>query len=726
MIYQLEQRIRKLEELLREREYYTKHTVNAELYRRFRLDMEDEPIYALTTALCIDTIDPYKQGQVRYYTPQFIEPGTSLKACPWAYPISPFGGFDDSGVSWVPPAGSTLVIQFLNGDVNTAFYHGTIWNRTRETKDKRLNAWGISIPEYDEVWEGHRIGYLLGPNDGSQDFMPWNTEMYNGADLDSTQDFDRNPDSQKIITFPYIYGFKTPGKHRWKAVDGDHKCNNRWMRLEMASGGGNWMIFKDDHLHPCGQWAFNGNPPNLVGPPAPPTPFGTIGLSSKLKDEIGLEITTSPQELQQGGDVSNCQINPEKTDCNGQSSNSSIDMKDVLANPFYKRQEEMLPYQPPESLREFQANKCELLQSGIQFQSISGHQFVMDDSVDQPSGVPSFERQFDFGCNDRFTGGTWWTSTTGHSIIIDDAEDDTAVRGDGNGINIITATGNSIKLNDHTLGDGPNASTEAGEHRGIFMESTSKHVLQLCDQGNPQFSPVRKEGGEPVSLATGGYCLLRSGYGLQLLMSDNFNQTNTEQQLIQLLAPQKDNEQRGPHQLIFQEKPEGPGFVFLRAGGVFSLTTYDAYEEVIGTEENAADKMVTVTGKYTIDVKDYYFNHNDFTMFQAEKYIVLWAGRDCPATPKDLAQEASQTAQTNIQIAQQSAQQGTPNQLPFQKDPCLFPVVVGKDPWVCPFTGFIHYGIMPDPNNPSVIKFNALSDRVFASGSDNKEAVENG
>ena len=39
-----------------------------------------------------------------------------------------------------------------------------------------------------------------------------------------------------------------------KMVDGNAKCNRRWKRMELQSGCGNWMIFKDDHLHYGGQW----------------------------------------------------------------------------------------------------------------------------------------------------------------------------------------------------------------------------------------------------------------------------------------------------------------------------------------------------------------------------------------------------------------------------------------------------------------------------------------
>jgi len=294
---------------------------------------------------------------------------------------------------------------------------------------------------------------------------------------------------------------------------------------------------------------------------------------------------------------------------------------------------------------------------------------------------------------------------------------------------------------DHTLGEKENPQ-QAGEKRGIFMKSTSQHVLEFHDNGNKQFSmprqhpPIDEETGEIPDIteakADQAFVLLRSGYGLQLRMDDSFSQENTQQQYIQLLAPQKDNTERGPHQMVFQEQPEGPGLVMLRAGGVYYRSSYDDAIEVVGDENNPnpSNKFVQVTGNYIVDADEYYFNHNDLTIFQAEKYIILFAGRDCPndGNPENTAASANQAAMENIQIAAESNAQGQPNQLPLNKGPCLFPVVVAKSPFVCPFTNFIHYGVMSDPADPTHTKllYNSLSDRVFASASQDQEESGSG
>src|SRR5690606_37925828 len=71
--------------------------------------------------------------------------------------------------------------------------------------------------------------------------------------------------AQRRVTWPHIYGFKTPEKHMLKMVDGNAKCNRRYKRLELMSGTGNWLMFKDDHLRPCGEWSHT-----KMGPPEPP------------------------------------------------------------------------------------------------------------------------------------------------------------------------------------------------------------------------------------------------------------------------------------------------------------------------------------------------------------------------------------------------------------------------------------------------------------------------
>jgi Type VI secretion system/phage-baseplate injector OB domain len=735
MLQQLEQRIRWLEQKLRENRYDTRDSVKTEINHRYRMELQSPSMPHLISALCVSTLDPFKDGQVKWFTPMLIAPSTQVDQLPWAHPISPFPGFDDSGCVWVPPAGSKIAILFENADRRAAYYIGSFWTRSRglqsgstsDPVDNRQNVWGINIPEYECIWEGSRDGYNLGSNCGDQDLPPWNTENYNGQDIDSIVDFSSNPNSQKLLTNPYIMGFKTPEKHYLKMVDGDHLCNHKWRRVELASGRGNILMMKDDHLHPCGEWAFNG--PQMQG--YAPMPCDGSNQTAPLENSChALNPLTGCDEPTDGTD--NCE--------------SLTPNNPPFANPFYKRKEEMRFYSPPSVLQQFQNNTCELPQSGIQLQSISGMQIVMDDSVDQPQGEPRWKLDFDFGCNDIFKGRMLFRTATGHAIEMNDSESETLLRGDGNGIGIVTATGNSIKLNDYTIGspDQPiaggqrrdllnqavNVTVPAGASlptgntisiqtpdaatgcRGITAQSTAGHILQFADGGNPQASPPRKEGGVPVSQANKAYILLRSGYGLQLLMGDDFDQQNTDQQVIQLLAPQKSNTERGPHMLVMQEKPDGPGLVMLRAGGVYYRSSYDDSIEVVGEDTNPSNKFVQVTNNYIVDVESAYFNHNDITIFQAEQYIILFAGRDCPLPPGSATatgQEAGQNAMDNVLAAAQGQ--------PQKKGPCLFPVIVGKEPYVCPLTNYVHFGVLPDPNDPSKILYNSMSDRVFASAS---------
>jgi hypothetical protein len=45
----------------------------------------------------------------------FQKPETQIDQLPWAHAVSSMGGFDDCGLTWVPPAGSKVVILFENG-----------------------------------------------------------------------------------------------------------------------------------------------------------------------------------------------------------------------------------------------------------------------------------------------------------------------------------------------------------------------------------------------------------------------------------------------------------------------------------------------------------------------------------------------------------------------------------------------------------------------------------
>lgn len=680
LIQSLQNRIANLEEALTSIGYDAK----ASKKRRFATKRQASVLHSLTRAMCVETIDPWKENRIRFYHPLLHDPKTKLMSLQFASPVSAMGGFDDCGLNWVPPAGSTVMLLFEGGSRDAPFYIGTTWHRNRGPNGQELMQVYPSR-EYQAVYQGHRKGYLVGKDDESQVLPPWNTESSNGSDIDQIEQFYTDPNQQKRITYPNIYGFKTPEKHMLKMVDGDAKCNRRWKRIEMQSGGGNWMIFKDDHIHYGGQWAH--------------TSCGA-----------------------KGGDVSTCSTNssnsPYFSDIHGNPIEGSGDCGSPIlqgksstpgfppdpptkyydsnkgSNPFFKNKNECRPYKGPGTK---QNNKCDLPQSGIQFLSIAGNTMVFDDSVEEPRGKPEWERSlqdFDYGCTDKYLGRMYIRSAHGHEIALSDVEEKSKLRGKDNYIRLLSSGGNKIELNDHTVGpegDQDCPPRYAGEERGVHIQSTSNHVIKMIDHMNVQCSPIRKAGGIPQAKATKAYIQIKSGSGLEMRFSDDSSQEKTDKQWIQITHPQcvnpstddncnsgSSSECRGPHFLRFQGRPKGqPGIVFLRAGGHSIRQTYDMDIVLVGDKEkNPADKFTYVSKKHIRTVEETDFRYSgDMHILFAEKQILLMAGRDCP--PKEEGKCWG---------------------------PCLYPVVLGRCPWVCPLTGAIHW------------TETAISERVFASG----------
>jgi len=660
--------------------------------RRFPQRRQANIVQNLTRALCVETVDPWKINRVRYFHPLLHDPKSNLFSLPFAKPISAMGGFDDCGLNWVPPAGSTIMILFESGNVDSAFYLGTAWS-----KDRRPGGQDIMdiFPsrEWQRVYQGHRKGYLVGPDDESQVYPPWNTESYNGSDIYDIKKFVFDPNEQKRTTYPNIYGFKTPEKHMLKMVDGNAKCNRRWKRLEIMSGCGNWMIFKDDHLHYGGQWAHPSCPPDPGG--------GNVDVCSIHQDRLPYFSNFHGEPIEKGaGCEPNCE-GKSKTQCSrilGGHTSTPCDPETKYcksqggANPFFKHKNECRPYKGPQTP---QNNKCDLPQSGIQFLSISGHTWVMDDSVEEPKGKPEWERSmqpFDFGCSDLFQGRTYWKSATGHSIMMSDVEKKGLCTGGKPGrpninyIKLLSASGNRIELNDHTI-----PVCRGGEDRGIHMQSTSNHVIKMIDHLVSQCSPCRREGGKPIPNATRAYIQIRSGYGLEMRYNDDFSQQTTQKQWIQILHPQCVSPQsdkacnslpscgyRGPHILRFQGRPKGQaGCIYLRAGGHSVRQTYDFDVVLVGDKEcNPSDKITYVSRKHIRGCEDVDFRYSGKRhVFFAEKRILLLAGRDCPPKPPKKC-----------------------------KGPCVYSVIIARCPVICPLTGIVHW------------TQKSMSERVFASG----------
>ena len=129
-------------------------------------------------------------------------------------------------------------------------------------------------------------------------------------------------------------------------------------------------------------------------------------MSGEKYEETNCESQTSNKKII-GGHPSNLERN------------SQYYKSQIGSNPYFKHQQECRPYRGSSTP---QNNAIDLPQSGIQIHSISGHTFVMDDSVQEPSGNPTWDREFDFGCNNKFVGRTYWKSATGHTIEMSDEE----------------------------------------------------------------------------------------------------------------------------------------------------------------------------------------------------------------------------------------------------------------------------------------------------------------
>jgi hypothetical protein len=686
--------------------------------RRFPSKRQASVLNGITRALCVETIDPWKENRVRFYHPLLHEPDAKLLSLPFANPVSAFGGFDDSGVNWVPPAGSTLMVFFEGGVRDAPFYIGTTWHRDRGPRGRDLTS-VFPSREWDAIYADSRAGnFMHGPDDGSQVLPPWNTESYNAGDIDQIEQFTEDPLEQKRMTYPNIYGFKTPEKHMLKFVDGNAKCNRRWKRVELMSGDGNWMIFKDDHLHYGGQWAHpdcgvSGLDVSICTDNDSKLPYLT-----NLKGRSINNLTNSRSDSNDEGDFQGkpiekgAQCGPQ-CDGGGQAQCSKIIGghtptpcdpqtnwcgRQTGANRFFKQRNECRPYRGPQTN---QNNRCDLPQSGIQFLTLSGHTRVMDDSVEEPRGAPGWKRSnkaFDYGCNDKYLGRVYDKTAHGHTIMMSDVEGQPKVRGDKNYIKLLTATGNRIELNDHTVcpslnGDPSCPPCYAGESRGITMQSTSRHVIRMIDHMNQQCSPVRQEGGVPVAKATQAFIEIESGYGLGMRFNDDNSQEKTQSQWIQITNPQCGRDAtadtacnsppcegggRGPHFLRFQGRPKGtPGVVFLRAGGHSIRQTFDMDIVLVGDKDcNPADKFTYVSKKHVRVTEGSDFRYSgDMHVLFAENRIVLMAGRDCEPGPGKTC--------------------GTP---------CIFPVVIARCPVFCPLTGILHWTEM------------AISERVFASG----------
>jgi len=162
-VFDVDNRLKVMEEQFTEFTYNTLQAVQSILKKNWVSDIQKETMFGLRFGLCIDTKDPQSEGRIRVYVPSHDSKETVIDALPWAPPISALGGFDDSGVLWVPPAGSKVALMYENGDKGAPYYMGTAWTRDRGPQGS--HNWGYGIPEFEQIHDGHRKGHIVEPND---------------------------------------------------------------------------------------------------------------------------------------------------------------------------------------------------------------------------------------------------------------------------------------------------------------------------------------------------------------------------------------------------------------------------------------------------------------------------------------------------------------------------------------------------------------------------------
>lgn len=79
-------------------------------------------------AFVADANDPEGLGRLKLTIPSVLGESTS----DWALPCVPYGGGADFGMLWVPPVGSQVLAEFLEGDPSAPVWVGTFWRRGAE------------------------------------------------------------------------------------------------------------------------------------------------------------------------------------------------------------------------------------------------------------------------------------------------------------------------------------------------------------------------------------------------------------------------------------------------------------------------------------------------------------------------------------------------------------------------------------------------------------------
>ncbi len=105
-------------------------------------------------AFIVDVEDPDLRGRCKLKIPSVL--GEEISD--WALPVVPYGGGEGFGMLAVPPVGSQVVAEFLEGDPSSPMWTGTFWRSASEVPPEHGDADGQPL-KFFKTESGHVLSF---------------------------------------------------------------------------------------------------------------------------------------------------------------------------------------------------------------------------------------------------------------------------------------------------------------------------------------------------------------------------------------------------------------------------------------------------------------------------------------------------------------------------------------------------------------------------------------
>jgi hypothetical protein len=563
--------------------FYRRHH---RVQRVFSRPRPAEPVFAVVPAFVVDTRDPWKAQRIRVYIPSIHRyEGLSIDKFPWALPCNPAGSLDEQGWAGVPPEGSTVWVTFELGHRDAPIWMGARWNVTRGT-----------APDYSSSNELEDESYSL--ESGGDGSSGQSSSSEDGASADLAQDGSTN-------TNPLSFALE---QQRWG--------EQRYEDHNPAANPDQRQLFP-----PWNNESYNG--PDLKGSSTAgalaststkPTTFPHIyGWKTPEKHFIQMHDGDFQENLKGKRLViqsSRGHVLYFKDDC--------INESDVLfKHKYWDDYHDQYPHCLWKKAEPMNKHDIWLRKTGIWLQSVGGHRLQFHDDY-KAECSSKMGNKWDSGF--RPEESPLWSkirleSITEHRIELRDRETVKDERNDQNGIFAHTATGNLIQANDHTVNN------KAGNKRGIRLFSTSRHLIDMHDEGCEVFVGRKArdphadwEDGTQSNTATNGYIRIETGWGQYIMMHDLDSQQKNRVQYIRVSNKNDDNDPNW-YQMncVHQDKLfniYGAGTYVLTVKHNYYRYNLEGHEAITIFEGNQSTEIIRGQDYRHSETRAYYWNSN--------------------------------------------------------------------------------------------------------------------